>query len=98
MIRTQIQLPEALYRDAKALAERKEWSLAEVVRRALEQLLCLFPETTVKNDEWELPPGRDLGSDAFFDNPDWRYNLNQARGVVRETAPPYRAKRKGKRA
>ena len=33
MNRTQIQLPDELYRSAKALAERKEISLAELVRR-----------------------------------------------------------------
>lgn len=98
MIRTQIQLPDALYRDAKALAARKEWSLAEVVRRGLEQVLCLFPATAAKDESWELPEPRDLGGDAFFDNPDWRYDLNQARGVVREAPVPYRAKRKGKRS
>ena len=32
MIRTQIQLPEALYSRAKRLAERQEMSLAELVR------------------------------------------------------------------
>lgn len=97
MIRTQIQLPDELYRNAKGLAARKEWSLAEVVRRGLEQILCLFPATPAKDDAWELPQPRDLGSDAFFDNPNWRYDLNQARGMVREAAAPYRAKRKSKR-
>ena len=29
MVKTQIQIPDDLYRDLKRLAKRKEWSLAE---------------------------------------------------------------------
>jgi hypothetical protein len=32
MIKTQVQLPDELYRTAKAIAEQREWSLAEVMR------------------------------------------------------------------
>ena len=31
MIKTQVQLPDELYYKAKAIAEQREWSLAEVV-------------------------------------------------------------------
>jgi len=40
MIKTQIQLPEELHRDLKRLAEAKEWSLAETLRRGAELLLA----------------------------------------------------------
>ena len=96
MIKTQIQLPEDLYRAAKELAERKEWSLAEVVRRGLEGLLCLFPESRQDAGKWTLPDPRPLGGDAFFDNTDWRFELNQPPHVVREPAVAYGKKRKGK--
>jgi hypothetical protein len=98
MIKTQVQLPDALYHAAKELAARKEWSLAEVVRRGLENILCTFPASTASTEPWKLPEPRPLGGDAFFDNPDWRYELNQANGAVRETRSPYRTKRKSGRA
>lgn len=96
MIKTQIQLPEDLYRAAKELAERKEWSLAEVVRRGLEMLLCLFPESRQDAGKWQLPEPRPLGGDAFFENPDWRFELHQPPHVVRETATPYGRKSRRK--
>jgi hypothetical protein len=45
---------------------------------------------------WELPKPRPLGGDAFFKNPDWRYEINAGGGEVREKRTPYRAKRKGR--
>ena len=33
MINPRVQLADELYRTAKAIAEQREWSLAEVVRR-----------------------------------------------------------------
>jgi predicted transcriptional regulator len=38
MIKTQIQLPDELYRRVKAFAEQREWSLAKTFRRAVEQM------------------------------------------------------------
>ncbi len=43
MIKTQIQLPDDLYRAIKRVAAEKEWSLAETLRRGAEQLLQQFP-------------------------------------------------------
>ena len=43
MIKTQIQLPDDLYRALKRVAAEKEWSLAETLRRGAEQLLQQFP-------------------------------------------------------
>lgn len=97
MIRTQIQLPDALYREVKRVAAEREMSLAELVRRGLETVLSRFPANPESRTTWELPKPRALGGDAFFDNPDWRYEINEGRGVVREKPVVYRAKRKGGR-
>jgi hypothetical protein len=96
MIRTQIQLPEELYRAVKEFAEQKEWSLAEVVRRGLEDLLCRYPGKKKAGVEWELPEPRSLGGDAFFSDPDWRYEANQPT-VVRETREGYGTRKRGKK-
>ena len=97
MIRTQIQLPDALYREVKRVAAEREMSLAELVRRGLETVLSRFPAHPESRTTWELPKPQPLGGDAFFEDPDWRYDLNQGRGVVREKTANYRARRKGGR-
>ena len=81
MTRTQIQLPDDLYRRAKALAAAKEISLAELVRNGLEYMLNVSapPESATK--KWELPKPFDLGPrlvDPFAD-PNWRANLYMTR-------------------
>ena len=53
MIKTQVQLPDELYYKAKAIAEQREWSLAEVVRRGIEHMALAYPVRTSK--EWALP-------------------------------------------
>jgi hypothetical protein len=62
MIKTQIQLPDDLYRDLKRLAAAREWSLAETLRRGAEQLLQQFPgiEAGVL-DDWQVPVSADCG-------------------------------------
>ena len=98
MVKTQVQLPDDMYRAVKALAERKEWSLAEAVRRALEAMLARFPRADAPAaTPWELPPASPLGGDGFFANPDWRYELNAGRGTVRETGSRHPARKKAKR-
>ena len=94
MIRTQIQLPDALYREVKRVAAEREMSLAELVRRGLETLLSRFPAHPESQATWELPKPRPLGGDLFFNNPDWRYEINEGRGVAREKPADYRPKRK----
>lgn len=95
MIRTQIQLPDELYREVKRIAAEREMSLAELVRRGLELVLSRFPAHPEARDAWELPKPRPLGGDAFFKNPDWRYEINETHGVVSEKPVHYRARRKG---
>jgi hypothetical protein len=54
MIKTQVQLPNDLYHTAKAVAEQREWSFAEVVRRGLEHMALAYP-LRPSAKEWKLP-------------------------------------------
>lgn len=54
MIRTQIQLPDAVYAKAKRVAEERELSLAEMVRRGLELYFAQLSEREPKPG-WALP-------------------------------------------
>jgi hypothetical protein len=75
MVRTQIQLPDELYGKARQLAEEKEISLAEVVRRGLEHLLRINPPGREADWELEPPANTQLRSDPFA-NEDWRLAAN----------------------
>jgi len=55
MTRTQIQLPDELYRRAKNFAAERELSLAEITRRGLELFLERFPESAPRRTKWQLP-------------------------------------------
>jgi len=55
MTRTQIQLPDDLYKRAKAFATKRELSLAEITRRGLELFLSRFPDTPAAERAWKLP-------------------------------------------
>ena len=61
MVKTQIQLPDALYRDLKRLAELKEWSLAETLRRAAEQFLARHPAPAPSSSTWQPPTSATVG-------------------------------------
>jgi hypothetical protein len=61
MIKTQVQLPDELYHTAKAIAEQREWSLAEVVRRGIESMALAYPLRKTSKP-WALP----LLSEAHF--------------------------------
>ena len=78
MIKTQIQMPDRLFYEAKRLAEEREWSLAELVRRGLEYMIATNPNRG-KPGGWQPPtPVRlDLYEDPFL-NPDWRMQANVA--------------------
>jgi hypothetical protein len=54
MIKTQVQLPDELYHKAKAIAEQREWSLAEVVRRGIEYMALAYP-VKASAKPWALP-------------------------------------------
>ena len=55
MIRTQIQLPEPLYREVQRVAREQEWSIAEVLRRGAETVTRVYPAASRKIS-WRLPP------------------------------------------
>ena len=66
MTRTQIQFPEPLYRRLKEIAERQDWSLAEVMRRAAEHFVARFPENPKPRAVWRFPT-LDCGGDFISD-------------------------------
>ena len=43
MTRTQIQLPDPLYREIKRIAVQQDWSIAEVIRRGAENVVRHYP-------------------------------------------------------
>lgn len=54
MKRTQIQLPDTLYREIQRVAALEEWSIAEVIRRGVEQIVRSYP--AIKHREaFQLP-------------------------------------------
>jgi hypothetical protein len=76
MIRTQVQLPDELYGEAKRLAEEQEISLAEVVRRGLEHMIRIYPKRAGVGGGWQPPRPHHLGR---FRAPEeqWRYLANE---------------------
>ena len=75
MTKTQIQLPDDLYREAKRVAREREISLAEVVRRGVEYIVRVYPPMPPEAPEWTPPHPRSLGT---FQAPveDWRLMAN----------------------
>ena len=71
MVKTQIQLPDELYREAKRVAREREVSFAEVVRRGLEYITRVYPPARDRADGWSPPAPRRMGA---FQAPveDWR--------------------------
>ena len=68
MVKTQIQIPDELYRRVKRLAEAQEWTLAETLRRGAELLLASRPLPRAA-DGWTLQPpaNTQLRVDPFAD-------------------------------
>lgn len=71
MIRTQIQLPDALYKDAKRVASEREISFAEVVRRGIEYITRVYPPKQEIYLPWSPPTPHHLG-DFLSSVEDWR--------------------------
>ncbi|MEI7730629.1 MAG: antitoxin [Verrucomicrobiota bacterium] len=61
MVKTQIQLPDELYREVKRFAAKREWSMAETFRRGAERLISLYPQETDTEETWAFPPPGDCG-------------------------------------
>lgn len=79
MTRTQIQLPDALYAQAKEVARQHEISLAELVRRGLEHMLRLYPIDEKPPEGWSLPDVLSLG-ELRAPVSDWRELANVPQG------------------
>ena len=77
MVRTQIQLPDTLYAQAKRIAERQEMSLAEVVRRGLEHMVRLYRADEPLVPGWSLPEPLELG-EFLAPVEDWRERASAA--------------------
>ncbi len=74
MIKTQVQLPDELYKEAKRVAREREISLAEVMRRGIEYITSVYPPLCSTQD-WSPPEPQHLGS--FVSSPgDWREMAN----------------------
>ena len=55
MTRTQIQFPDPLYKELKQIADQKDWSLAELVRRASEAYITTLGKSDTPAQQWEPP-------------------------------------------
>lgn len=65
MIRTQIQLPDPLYREVQRVAKAQDWSMAEVIRRGAEAIVRAYPAIkTEAARPWELPAP--IGSEVLI--------------------------------
>jgi len=62
MIRTQVQLPEPLYREVKRVAEAQDWSTAELLRRGAEYIVRCYPREKGAVAHWEPTAPLRLGS------------------------------------
>ena len=56
MTKTQIQVPEKLFREVRAFSKKREWSLAETFRRGAELLLQVYPNTEAEPGVFWTPP------------------------------------------
>jgi hypothetical protein len=59
--RTQIQLPDELYRRLKSYSKQREWTLAETLRRGAEHLMDIYPSNPAATSTWQPPKARALG-------------------------------------
>ncbi len=67
MVRTQIQLPDDVFADAKRLCKAREISLAEFARRGIEYMLSAGSSEVAANGEWAPPTPRNLGWKGLTD-------------------------------
>jgi hypothetical protein len=81
MVKTQIQLPDDLYREAKRVAADYEMSFAEVVRRSLERTMPAYPRKAAA--PWKPPEPLDLGQRCALDDDEVRLLANEPDYVPR---------------
>jgi len=79
MVRTQIQLPEHLYREVKKISSERELSLAELTRRGLEYVVSVYlPKEGGTTEKWMLPKAIDLGGRPLVSESGWRELANES--------------------
>jgi len=61
MTRTQIQLPEPLFGRLRSIAQTRDISVAELIRRGMEVYVMTFPETETAAPPWTMPVLRGSG-------------------------------------
>ncbi len=62
MTKTQIQVPEELFREIRTFAKAREWSLAETFRRGAELLLEVYAgQGPPVGSVWSLPVSTTVG-------------------------------------
>ena len=90
MTRTQLQLPDRIYGQAKIYADRREISMAELFRNAIEMYVTVHtaaePFEEASTRPWSPPVCRKTGlkSDPFADE-NWRERIYAANpGEARE--------------
>lgn len=82
MIKTQVQLPDELYKEAKRIARERQMSLAEVMRRGLEYMSQVYPPLS-STQAWSPPKPQHLGS--FIAGSDkWRELANMPTSKTKE--------------
>ena len=62
MVKTQIQIPDHLFKEAKQLAKESEMSFAHVVRLGLEMILKTRPVGRNPAQRWTVPKGKAMGA------------------------------------
>ncbi len=58
MIKTQIQIPDTLYLEAKRISAEYEMSLAEIMRRGLEKMAEIYPHKRPSKAAWAPPKAK----------------------------------------
>jgi hypothetical protein len=76
MVKTQIQIPDHLFREAKRVAHEYEMSFAEVVRRSLERTLPNYPRRDA-GEPWLPPEPANLTLRCRIDDDEWRLLANE---------------------
>jgi len=82
MIKTQVQLPDELYKEAKRIARERQMSLAEVMRRGLEYMSLVYPPLS-STQAWSPPKPQHLGS-FIADQAKWRELANMPHSKAKE--------------
>ncbi len=75
MVRMQIQVPDELYAKTRAVADYREWTLAETIRRSLEVFVQMSPRADAPKKQWQLPPAHDFGQCRIPER-QWREEAN----------------------